>query len=337
VNHSYRAYGLTFSLDHPISGLFPGANGKTPDVVAELTPNPPPWVQEALTLPSFVRSGAVKNAEIVDSPCRFTELGAGQFFELAYADGARFVIDSAGARLWATFSDPLTIEDLAVYLRGPAIGFLLRRREVAVLHASAVCLGGHAVVFCGHSEAGKSTTAAAFALRGVPILCDDIAALREQDNSFYVEPAYPRVCLWPDAVRDLFGTPDALPRLTPTWEKCFLPLNGAHANFETQARPLGVIYILAGREEGDAPRIEEITPAEALLELVRNTYMNWFLDRNQRAAEFHTLSQIVAQVPIRRVVPHLHFSHIHELCSLIATDAIALMNSRPPAVILPAP
>ena len=336
MNHSYRAYGLTFSLDHPVSGLFPETKGKAPDVVAELTPNPPPWVRQARMLPPFVRSSKGKNIEMVDSPCKLTEFGVGQFFELAYADGARFVTDNAGSRLWGTCSDPLTIEDLAVYLRGPVIGFLLQRRGVGVLHASAVCLKEHAVVLCGQSAAGKSTTAAALALRGVPILCDDIAALRQQESSVYVEPAYPRICLWPNAVRDLFGAPDALPRLTPTWEKCFLPLDGAHANFEMQPRPLAVIYILAERKEENAPRIEEVTPAEALLELVRNTYMNWFLDRKQRAAEFHTLSEIVAQVPVRRIVPHLHFSHIDELCSLITTDAIALISSRPSAVILPA-
>jgi hypothetical protein len=173
-------------------------------------------------------------------------------------------------------------------------------------------------------------------MRGVPILCDDIAALAYQGNSFYVEPAYPRICLWPNAVCDLFGAPDALPRLTPTWEKHFLPLDGAMGVFEAHRRPLGVIYILAERDEVHAPRIEEIAPREAFLELVQNTYMNWFLDQKQRAAEFHTLSEIVAHVSVRRIVPHLHSSGIDELCNLIMTNALALISSRQSAVVLPA-
>jgi hypothetical protein len=336
VNHSYRAYGLTFSSDNPVPGLCPEINSRVPDVVVELSPDPPLWVQQACTLPTSVGRGKGKITEINDAACKMTAFGAGEFFELAYADGSRFLTDSAASRLWGTCSGPLTIEDIAVYLRGPVAGFLLQRRGVSALHASAVCLAEHAVVLCGHSEAGKSTTAAALAMRGVPILCDDIAALAQQENSFYVEPAYPRICLWPNAVRDLFGAPDALPRLTPTWEKCFLPLDGAMAVFEAQRRPLGVIYILAERDEVHAPRIEEIAPREALLELVRNTYMNWFLDQKQRAAEFHTLSEIVAQVPVRRIVPHLHSSAIDDLCSLIMTDAVALISSRQSAVVLPA-
>jgi hypothetical protein len=335
MSYAYRAYGLTFSSDSPIPGLCLETPSRVPDVIVELSPDPPMWVHQACNLPTSVRRGKGESTEIIDPPCKLTAFGAGEFLELAYADGARFVTDSAASRLWGTCPDPLTIEDLAVYLRGPVSGFLLQRRGVSALHASAVCLAEHAVVLCGHSEAGKSTTAAALAMRGVPVLCDDIAAFAHQQDSFYVESAYPRICLWPSAVRDLFGAPDALPRLTPTWEKCFLPLDGATAVFEAQRRPLAVIYILAQRNELHAPRIVEIAPREALLELLRNTYMNWFLDRKQRAAEFHTLSELVARVPVRRIVPHLHSSRVDQLCNLIVTDAMALINSRQSAVALP--
>lgn len=336
MNHSYRVYGLTLSSDTPVPGLCPEIT-RVPDLAVELSPHPPTWVQQASDLPASVRRGKGEITGIIDPACKLTTFGAGEFFELAYADGTRFVTDSAGSRLWGTCSNPLTMDDLAVYLRGPVSGFLLQRRGVSALHASAVCLAEHAVVLCGQSEAGKSTTAAALAMRGVPVLCDDIAALAHQQDSFYLESAYPRICLWPSAVRDLFGAPDALPRLTPTWEKCFLPLDGATAVFEAQRRPLAVIYILAQRSELQAPRIEEIAPREALLELVRNTYMNWFLDRTQRAAEFHTLSELVAQVPVRRIVPHLHPSRVGELCNLIVTDATALISRRQSTVALPVP
>jgi hypothetical protein len=331
VNHFYRAYGLTFSSDNAVPGLYPETDSTVPDIVVELAPSPPLWVRQGRTLPSCIHRGKVETIEAIDPSCKLTAFGAGQLFELTYADDTRFVIDSAGSRLWGTCSAPLTIEDLAVYLRGPVAGFLLQRRGISALHASAVCLGEHAVVICGHSEAGKSTTAAAFALRGLPILCDDIAAIVAQENSFYVEPAYPRICLWPNAVRELFGAPDALPRLTPTWEKCFLPLDGAIAIFETQRRPLAVIYVLA--ERSDAPLIEEIAPREALLELVRNTYMNWLLDRKQRAAEFDLLSKLVTQVPVRRVVPHLDPARIGALCELVAGDAERLIARRESTVI----
>lgn len=332
MNHSYRAYGLTFSSDNPVPGLYPETNNRVPDIIVEVAPSPPLWVQQGRTLPSCIHRGKAGIIEAMDPSCKLTTFGAWEFFELAYADGTRFVIDGAGARLWGTCSAPLTIEDLAVYLRGPVAGFLLQRRGISAFHASAVCLGEHAVVVCGHSESGKSTTAAAFALRGIPILCDDIAAVAAHEELFYVEPAYPRICLWPDAVRALFGAPDALPRLTPTWEKRFLPLDGAMAAFEARRRPVAVIYILAERSEEEAPLIEEVTPREALLELVRNTYMNWLLDRKQRIAEFDLLSKLVTQVPVRRIVPHVDPARIGALCELVTGDAERLIARRESAV-----
>jgi hypothetical protein len=57
------------------------------------------------------------------------------------------------------------------------------------------------------------------------------------------------------------------------------------------------------------------------MELVQNTYMNWLLDRHQRAAEFDALSKLVTQVPVRRIVPHADPGRIGELCDLIQADA----------------
>ena len=323
MTYAYRAYGLSYLSDAPIPGfsLEPIASSKS-DILVELCPGDPVWVQEARKLPASLvhRKAEVPNS--VAASYTLTAYGAEEYFELAYHDGTQFITDGLARRVWGTYLPPLTMEDLAVYFRGPVMGFVLRRRGVMALHASAVAVQGCAVVLCGPSESGKSTTAAALALRGVPVLSDDITALSDGSVGFQVEPGYARICLWPDAVRDLLGQPDALPRLTPNWEKCFLPLDGNNASFEAQRKPLGAVYLLAPRKsEANAPRIEEVGAREALLELVQNTYMNWLLDRNQRAAEFDALSKLVTQVPMRRIVPHADPGRIGELCDLILADA----------------
>lgn len=120
----------------------------------------------------------------------------------------------------------------------------------------------------------------------------------------------------------LFGSESALPLLTPTWEKRFLSLDGQHTRFAMQKLPLGLIYIFADRVADDqAPRIETLTPRDALLELVRNTYMNWVLGREQRAKEFEALSRLVEQLNVRRIVPHAQAAKIGDLCDLILRDA----------------
>jgi hypothetical protein len=322
VTYPYRAYGLTLGCDTPVSALRQEHTDlEKYDIVVSLGPETD-WVREARRLPSHLEHPRPGEVERDDSPFTLTSYGAEEFFELAYGNEALFFVDGAAKRVWGTCLPPLTNEDLATYLLGPVMGFVLRRRSILALHASAVCIGGRAVALCGESQAGKSTTAAAFALRGIPVLCEDVTPLIEEHGEFQVEPGYPRVCLWPDAVEKLFGAPDALPRLTPSWDKFFLPLDGGNAKFEEQRRVVSAVYHFAPRvAEADAPRIEAMSAREALLELVQNTYMNWLLDRRQRAAEFDALGKLVAHVPVRRIVPHVDPGRIGALCELIVADA----------------
>jgi hypothetical protein len=303
-------------------GLLPDpARRERTDLTLEIG-DEPEWVSRALRLPSFCYHQLPAEPLTEDPAFIVTALGAMEFFELTYTDGTRFVVDAAGTRVWGTWAPPLVFEDLATYLLGPVMGFVLRRRGVTPLHASAVSVAGHAIVLTGAAQAGKSTTAAAIALRGVPVLCEDVSALKESTGGFSIEPAYPRVCVWPDAVQKLLGQEDALPRLTPNWEKRFLPLDGVQAKFEAERQPLGAVYLFSARTtQSDAPRVEEVGPREALLELVQNTYMNWLLDRKQRAEEFDLLARLVARVPVRRIVPHQDSARLGEMCELLLGDA----------------
>ncbi|PYT48291.1 MAG: hypothetical protein DMG44_15525 [Acidobacteria bacterium] len=322
MTYPYRAYGLTLGCDTRVSALRQErTEPERFDIAVSLGPETD-WVREARRLPSRLEHPRPGEVERDNSPFTLTSFGSGEFFELAYGNEALFFVDGAAERLWGTCLPPLTSEDVATYLLGPVMGFVLRRRNVLALHASAVCIGGQAVVLCGESQAGKSTTAAALALQGIAVLCEDVTPLIEVDRRFQVEPGYPRVCLWPDAVEKLFGARDALPRLTPSWEKFFLPLDGGNAKFEEQRQVVSTVYVFAPRvAQANAPRIETMSAREALLDLVQNSYMNWLLDRRQRAAEFDALSKLVTQVPIRRIVPHLDPGRIGALCELIVADA----------------
>jgi hypothetical protein len=322
VTYPYRAYGLTLGSDTPVLALRQERSVlKRYDIVVSLGPETD-WVRKARRLPSRLEYPKLGEVELENPAFSLISYGAAEFFELVYGNEAIFLVDRTAERVWGTCLPPLTNEDVTSYLVGPVMGFVLRRRSILTLHASTAALGGQAVALCGESQAGKSTTAAALALRGIPVLCDDITPLYEEARRFQVEPGFPRVCLWPDAVERLFGGCDALPRLTSNWGKHFLPLDGGNAKFEARKKPLGAVYLLAPRTaEVSAPRIEEVGAREALMELVQNTYMNWLLDRNQRAAEFDALSKLVTQVPVRRIVPHADPGRIGELCDLIQADA----------------
>ncbi len=98
-------------------------------------------------------------------------------------------------------------------------------------------------------------------------------------------------------------------------------------SFSSNELPLGAIYMFGLRSsESNAPHVQPMSPREALLVLVQNTYMNWLLDREQRAVEFDVLARLVQVVPVRRIVPHADPKRIGELCNLIVSDAEAFLR-----------
>jgi hypothetical protein len=239
---------------------------------------------------------------------------------LEYSDGARFWLDREGRNVWASWPDSLSIDDTATYFLGPVLGLVLRLRGITCLHASAIAFDGRAAAFVGSEGAGKSTTAAALARKGFVVLSDDIVALEERDQRFLVKPAYPYLCLWPESVTSLYGSPDALPRFAAGYEKRCLSLERQSLEFAAEPLPLACVYILGERGPDPAPLVEPVAKQEAMLTLLANTYATNMLDRAMRAREFETLGRLMQTVPVRRVRPHSDPSRIDDLCSLIVRD-----------------
>lgn len=253
-----------------------------------------------------------------------------EYLGLLYADGVRFAVDRGGCEVWADWPENYTLEDACTYLVGPVLGFVLRLRGTVCLHASAVAVDDRAIALVGSPGAGKSTTAAAFACSGFPVLSDDVVALADGGTEFLVQAGYPRVNLWPDSVRQLFGSEEALPRITPTWGKHYLPLGENGHHFAANPLPLGVIYILDGRDPAlTAPVIEEVPAGDALITLVANTYVNYLLDQNMRRTEFDVLSRVVSGIPVRRVRLPNEPSAVFDSCGAIAEDARRVMAAVP--------
>lgn len=333
MSASHHIYGLRVEANRPIPGLVPLAQAHShSDLLIRL--------QEA---PVFLRSASVSSAEIFyvspysgsegQPSLRVAKLASGDYFAFFYSDGARFVIDRQGRKLWADWPEGYSIEDAATYLVGPVLGFVLRLRGITPLHASAIAMNDQAIALVGVPGAGKSTTAAAFAHLGFAVLSDDVVPLEDAHNDFLVAPGYPRVNLWPDSVRVLRGSEHALPRITPTWGKHYLPLDQNGYRFQSQRLPLGAVYFLGGRDPNlTACVIEAVSAGDALITLVANTYVNYVLDRDMRHREFELLSRLVARVPVRKIRPSANPSAVLAMCEAIANDARTVMDPSPAAV-----
>ena len=244
------------------------------------------------------------------------------YYHLQYADGTQFLIDNSGTQIWAVWpNETLTLEDTATYLLGPIMGFVLLLRGFISLHACAVVVNDRAVAIVGPAGSGKSTTAAAFAEAGYRVLAEDVVTLRDHDDTFLVQPAYPSIRLWPASVEALYGPAATLPKLTPTWDKCYLDLTQDKYEFQQHPLPLAAIYVLAERrDDTGAPFVSDLAPAEALMALIANTYATYLMDKQMRVREFELLPRLLNSISIRRVTPHSDPAFIGELCRTILED-----------------
>jgi hypothetical protein len=250
----------------------------------------------------------------------------GDLLHLVYYDGIEFWLEREGKALWSVWPSRILLEDVVSYLVGPVLGLLLRLRGVTCLHASAVAVDDAGLVFVGAEGAGKSTTAAAFAREGFGVISDDVVALAESAEGFRVMPAYPHLCLWPESVKMLYGSEEALPPFSPAWDKRRLALGENGTHFESRHLPLGAVYLLGERRADSASSFEAVKPQAALLALVADTFANSILDRGLRAQEFAVLGRLVANVPVRRIYPSNITTEVEHLCRVICED-YALLRS----------
>ncbi len=316
-----RAFGLTLAADVPVPGLSPAGSG-APDVRLHLD-GFPAWY-EGVRDPGVEIWSSV-DAELPADAASVRSVRDGRFLIVAYGDGMEFLLSRRGDEVWVRGPDGFSLETAATYLLGPVIGLLLRLRGVVCLHGSAVAVGGdRAVVFVGEAGAGKSTIAAAFALRGERVLTDDIAALSRCGGGWEVEPGVPSVRLWDDSVALLLETPTALPLMAAGWEKRHLDLAARGAGFSAhRPLPLTSVYVLepAAGSSGAGP--QRLSLRDALIALVRNTYANVLLDRELRGAEFDALSRLVSTVPVWTVRAPGSRAELDEFCGRVARSVPA--------------
>ncbi len=327
--HNYQIYGLNLQANVALPGpvAISTAQGDLP-IVDVVMGSLPTWLtanpQSQGIVPDWYATPATADAPEEKPALQVWRIHQERYFYGLYDDGTTFVVSPQGTQIWVTWPEDLTIEDGATYLLGPLLGFVQRLRGTVCLHASAIAIDDRVVVLVGDAGAGKSTTAAAFAQQGYPILSDDVVPLVDLGHTFLVQSAYPRIRLWNESVLALYGAAEALPRLVPThptWDKRYLDLNQTGYQFQSAPLPLAAIYDLNQRsDDPSCPQIQPLTIQEQLITLVTNTYTNYLLDKQLRAQEFELLSRLVKHIPVRQITPHQDIDRLPDLITAIVKD-----------------
>jgi hypothetical protein len=228
---------------------------------------------------------------------------------------AEFLISRDGSSIGWRALAPGTQEAFRGYLLAQVLSFSLLARGREPLHASAVTAGGGAIAFLGDCGAGKSSLTAAFLRAGHRLVTDDLLVLGRRQGGYAVEPGVGRIKLFPTVARRLLGKRRVAPRMTPGTTKLVLPL--PHAMTVRRPLPLHTLYLLA---RGRSVRVTDVTPAAALLEILRDAFNTVSLDPARLARQFRFARAVATRVRIRRVFYPRRFAVIDQVRDAILRD-----------------
>lgn len=186
---------------------------------------------------------------------------------------ARFAV-SAGREIRVAPEGGTPLPEIAIFVTGTMLAILLHQRAQVVLHASAVLVGGKAVLFCGASGAGKSTMAAALNQRGYAVISDDVSAIRLRDGEApQVLPDGRNLKLWRQAA-DRLGLQRGM-AVRRQIEKYYVE----PGSVLSEAVPVGAVYELVEARAAMTPGIAQPNVVDAALIVRRNAYRPMLVKR----------------------------------------------------------
>lgn len=196
----------------------------------------------------------------------------------------------------------------------PCFAALFHQRGVLSLHASAVCGQRGAVGVVGHRGAGKSTLTAQLVSGGMQFLSDDLLITSWVAEPGYVvaHPGFSIIKLWEDALEAAGKGFSRIGRLYPDASKDgFSP---DEAKFAREPVPLRFLVVLT---EGDEVKIETLSRADAVAELLIHTYGVAVFEHRPLPIHFRQCGELAARVPVMRLVRPKNFDCVEEVRATI--------------------
>ncbi len=214
---------------------------------------------------------------------------------LRFPEMADFLVSADGLHVTG-FPAPEVPESTTQHLYlNQVLPLVLSKQGKLVLHASAVEIGDGAVVFVAESGRGKSTLAASFAVNGFRFLTDDGLVVEPAVHGFEVLPSHPSIRLWEDSEEALVpSTARRAPPLHYTAKARFLA--DESLVFCGEPRPLRRAYFL-GDGSATALELQKLTPAEAMVEWVKHSFLLDIEERARLASHFKQVADL-ANLPI---------------------------------------
>ena len=231
---------------------------------------------------------------------RGVTLGDGQTY-LRWIDRFEFLVSPDGRSVAARPLNGEPLEPFHTYLLGPALSFALIKQGFDPLHATTVTIDGAAVAFLGDAGYGKSSLGASFLQKGHRLLTDDLLVLSPNGDGFLAHPGPPRIKLFPEIARSVFGRARGA-RMMRTTSKLVIPLDDRHAS--PSAVPLAAMYVVVPPDRcrlATGVTIRRVSKRQGCLALLRNAFNTAIADPERLKRQFAFAVSVAANVPIKRI------------------------------------
>lgn len=315
IERRYRVYGITVASEFPFQTPLVPAEG-TPDLTFARVSSPPavgPW----------------RDGEPIFESRYLTDDGEPQM--RLYRLGNLHVFRQVGLADYYVWSDRIVCHQhdqeatdvVELTFLSLLTGFWLESRGTVVLHASAVSVNGWAVVFLATNRGGKTSLSTSLMQAGHPLLTDDFLAVSLSDDATVAHPGFPQMRMWPDLANHFLGGHAHLPLVVPETEKRRVPVGDeAFGVFCTEDRPLSRLYLPARVDDSQTPiGVEPIPPQQALIELVRESFLSTVLEKAGLHRErFARLVSLVGHIPMARLVYPSGLDRLPEVRQAILMD-----------------
>jgi hypothetical protein len=213
---------------------------------------------------------------------------------------------------------------IGLIMTGPLAAFVMFRLGHPTLHGSAVATPHGAAIFLGSAGYGKSTMAAAFLSRGLPLLADDLVPLAIERDGIYVKPSIPVMKLWSISAEQALGlTAGNLPDVSVHRTKKFLALDG-HPSLAHEPVRLRAIYVLdryepAGGVE-DEITILPLSGREAFATILAQMPCGSNLQPLEAIAFMPLFTQMARQAALRVLRYPGDYASLESVCARILSD-----------------
>jgi hypothetical protein len=305
---SYRVFGLDLASDFPFRHFLGEGEGKTglTFTLSAAPIEPGPWRDE----PVYRSRRRLPDGESVSRLYR-----SGAWDVLCFPHGGDFYLGAD--RIVGQPSHPRDDDLLEMRFLGPVLSYWLELRGMPALHASAVAVDGRAVAFLSRHGGGKTGLAAALMRAGHPLLSDDIVPVEEIAGAFHARPGYPQMRMWPDEAAHFVDRWEELPPVLPGLAK----RRARVESFLDATLPLACLYLAERRETGPV-EILDVSPRDAVIELVRHSFSPHLVEAaGLQPGRFDLFARLVRGVPVRRLAYPSGFDLLPEVARRVAEDS----------------